>query len=104
MSPTKSHVRTLIASINYHLLPRLGTLAVEEFNGERFRKFIQDVLETPAKHGNRKLEPHRLIETLDDESLRKRKSIANTLIGILRGCLQMAWENGKTNNDRGWRT
>jgi integrase len=40
---------------------------------------------------------------MDDETLRKRKKTANAVIGVLRMSLQMAWENGKTDNDRSWR-
>jgi integrase len=40
---------------------------------------------------------------MDEETLRKRKGTVNTLIGILRKSLEMAWENGKTENDRNWR-
>ncbi|MEI9990567.1 MAG: site-specific integrase [Rhizomicrobium sp.] len=87
--------------INFHLLPRLGTLAADEFNGERLRAFALDVLETPPKRGNQELQPRRSIA--DEDALRKRKGTVNTLIGRLRVALRMAWENGKIDNDRSWR-
>ena len=43
------------------------------------------------------------IEALGPEALRKRKKTANTLIGILRLALRMAWENGEIESDRAWR-
>lgn len=89
----RSTAETLYVLINFHLLPRVGTLPAQTFNGERLREFVRDVLETPPKYGNRQLGPKRPIESLDEESLRKRKATTNTLIGILRGALKTAWEN-----------
>ncbi|MEJ0042769.1 MAG: hypothetical protein WDM81_11435 [Rhizomicrobium sp.] len=101
IAAAKSYFQTLVGLINFHLLPRLGTLAADEFNGERLRAFALDVLETPPKRGNQELQPRR--STADEDALRKRKGTVNTLIGILRVALRMAWENGKIDNDRSWR-
>lgn len=101
IAATKSYFQTLVGLINFHLLPRLGTLPADEFNGERLRVFAQDVLETPPKRGNQALQLRRPV--VDENALRRRKSTVNTLIGILRVALQMAWENGKIDNDRSWR-
>jgi integrase len=100
----KSYIQTVVTLVNFHIIPRLATLPAEEFNGEHLRKFVKDVLETPPKPGNASLRPRRSIETLDEEALRKRKGTVNTLIGILRIAMRMAWENGKIENSRGWQT
>lgn len=99
----KTHFQTNLSIINYHIIPRLGNVALEQFNGEHLRKFVRDVLETPPKRGNQKVAPKRSIDSIDDESLRKRKKTVNTLIGILRVAFQIAWESGKTDSERAWR-
>lgn len=103
LAAAKSHFQTNLTIINLHIIPRLGNVGLEEFNGEHLRRFIRDVLETPPKRGNRKIGPKRSIDSLDDEALRKRKKTVNTLIGILRVAFQIAWENGKTQSERSWR-
>ncbi len=98
----KSTLQTLYVLINFHLLPRVGTFPASTFNGEKLREFVRDVLETPPKRGNAKQEPRRSIDALDEESLRKRKGTINTLIGILRTALKMAWENARIDDSRSW--
>ncbi len=98
-----SHFATVLNHANFHILPRVGTVPLAEFNGEHARAFIKDVLATPPKRGNQKLGAKRPIETLNEEELRKRKKTINTLISILRVATRMAWENGKFDSDRAWR-
>jgi len=99
----QSHFETCISLINYHIIPRLSNLAVDEFNSEHLRRFVRDVLETPVKRGRRPLGPQLSIASLDDEQLRKRKKTVNTLIGILRVAFQISWESGKVESERAWR-
>lgn len=100
---SKSYTQTIVAHINFHLMPRIGHIPAETFNSEHVRIFIKDVLETPPKRGNQRL-GHRLsIEDLGDEALRKRKKTINGLISVVRPALYMAWENGKYDNERAWR-
>jgi integrase len=99
----KTHFQTNLSIINYHIIPRLGNVALEHFNGGHLRKFVRDVLETPPKRGKQALAAKRSIDSIDDESLRKRKKTVNTLIGILRVAFQIAWESGKTDSERAWR-
>ena len=40
---------------------------------------------------------------MTEDQLRRRKKTVNTLLGILRIAVLMAWENGKINSDRAWR-
>ena len=99
----QSHFETNLSLINYHIIPRLAHLPLDEFNGEHLRRFIRAVLETPPKRGNRTIGERRSIESLDAEQLRKRKKTVNALIGILRLSFRLAWESGKTDSDRSWR-
>jgi len=99
----ESYVRTLQTLIEYYLIPRLAPLPLEEFNGEHLRKFVRDVLETTPRRGGRTRIAHVPLGQLDPDQLRKRKKTINTLIGLLRRAFEMAWENGKTSNERSWR-
>jgi integrase/recombinase XerD len=99
----RTHFETNLSLINFHLAPRLASMPVADFNGEVLREFVRYVLETPPKRGNQQVGPRRAIESIEEDALRKRKKTANTLISILRVALQMAWENGKFDNERAWR-
>jgi integrase len=103
LAAARSHFLTLVTLINYHIIPRLASVPTEDFNGERLRHFVRDVLETPPKRGNQPAQQRRSINQMNEEELRKRKKTVNTLIGILRMALQMAWENGKLSSERAWR-
>lgn len=103
LSAARSHFLTLIVLINYHILPRLFSLPAAEMTSTRLRLFVKDVLETPPKLGNQAAMPRRPIEQMSEEQLRRRKKTTNTLIGIVRMALVMAWENGLIESDRPWR-
>ena len=104
LASAETHYNVIVSLINYHLLLRLGPIALDDLKGEDFRAYFLEVLETPPRHGNRKAGERRPLESLDGEALRKRKKTVNALSGILRDTLRLAWENGKTNNDRLWRS
>jgi integrase len=99
----RSHFVALVTLINLHFVPRLFSLPAKDMNSERLRFFIKDVLETPPKRGNQPLKPRRPIEAMSEEELRKRRKTTNTLIGVLRMALLMAWENSYIESDRPWR-
>ncbi|WP_268738209.1 tyrosine-type recombinase/integrase [Aminobacter niigataensis] len=99
----RSHFLTVVVLTNFHIVPRLFELPAGQMNSEHLRWFVKDVLETPPKRGNRSIEPRRSVESMTDEELRKRKKTINTLIGLLRMALTMAWENGRIDSDRPWR-
>ena len=103
IAAAKSHFETGLSLINHHIIPRLAEIPLEAFNGIDLRRFAKAVLETPPKRGKKLAEPRRPISQMDDDALRKRKKTLNSLIGILRMAFQMAWENGRTDNDRAWR-
>src|SRR5258706_14624252 len=103
MAVKRSYSEKLAGLINKYVLPQIGALAVDEFTSEHFRKLVQDVLETPPKTWNQRPLPRISINKMDQESLRKRKFTANAMIGGLGESLEMAWQSGKTQNDRSWR-
>jgi integrase len=100
---TEASYLTLLASVNLHAVPRLADIPAESVNGEHVRAFVRDMLETPAKYGNQAQRPRRAIESYDDDALRRRKTTINKMMSVLRKALEMAWENGRINNDRPWR-
>lgn len=103
LAAARSHFLILISLINFHLAPRVVSIAAEQFNGELVRYFVRDVLETPPVYGKQPVRPKRPISEMTEDQLRKRKKTVNTLLGILRTAVLMAWENGKINSDRAWR-
>lgn len=103
LSAAKTHFETLLSRINHHIVPRLASMPVSEFSGDAHRKFLKDVMETPARRGNQKEGPFVPIQRMDEDTLRKRKKTANTLSSILRVALRMAWENGHIDDERAWR-
>ncbi len=103
LSCSQSHLEILYVLINHHILDRIGIMPVDEISGQHARAFIQLVLETPPYGGNGKIGYHWPVEDMDDETRRKQRNTANTIITILRQAFLMAWEDGKTDNERAWR-
>ncbi|WP_375207683.1 tyrosine-type recombinase/integrase [Hyphococcus sp.] len=100
---TQAHYLSLINRVNYHIIARLGDFPAEQMNGEVLRKFVTEIMALPAKRGKHLQEPARPIESYDEETIRKRKKTINTLISYLKCALEMAWENGRIDNDRTFR-
>lgn len=99
----RTHFTTNLSLINWHIVPRLASIPLDEFNGDRLTQFARAILQSAPKRGNERPKPDRAIHELDEEALRKRKKTLNTLISILRVAFRMAWENGKTDDQRCWR-
>lgn len=89
--------------INYHLIPRLAFIPLEEFTGNDLKLLALKVLETPPKKGTQFPKPSIDVHSLSADDIRKRKATLNTLIGILRMAFRMAWENGSIESERAWR-
>ena len=98
-----THIDVILSLINYHIMPRLGPIAFSDLQADDFRKLFLDVMETSPKHGNRPSPGRVTLADWDEDALRKRKKTVNALITIVRDTLRLAWEDGKTNNDRLWR-
>jgi integrase len=92
-----------LSLINHHIIPRLGDVPVDKFTGRTFTDFCLRILETPPKRGRQVQGAKIRLADLCHEALRKRKKTLNSVIGILRLALQMAWENGDLKSERTWR-
>lgn len=97
-SPT--YFQTNLALLNYHIVPRLAHVPLEEFSHEHLNAFCIDVLETPPKRGLQACGPKRAIDSLTPEELRKRKKTLNALISTLRSAFSLAYDNGHIDSDR----
>ncbi|WP_421702746.1 tyrosine-type recombinase/integrase [Aliiroseovarius sp.] len=98
-----TYFETTLSLINCHIIPRLGDRPVEELTQQVFTEFCLDILETAPKRGNQTQGAKTRLHDLDHEALRKRKKTLNTVIGILRTAIEMAWENGDVESERSWR-
>lgn len=100
MAATKSHFETLVSLINYHLVPRVSHIPIEEFDGKDFHDLAMDVIETPPKTGRRAPRTKISIRDLSEDELRRRKKTLNALVSILRGAFEIAWEYDKLHSER----
>lgn len=100
ISAAHSTFNSNLTMVNHHLVPRIATIPLADFNGEHFHELCRDILETPPKKGSRRQGPRRPIGELTDEELRKRKKTVNTLISILRIAFTLAWDRGELCDDR----
>ena len=104
IAAAKSHFDANLSLINHHIIPRLGNVPAAKLTPKMLTDFTLDVLETPPKYGNRPLGPKTALAGLSSEQLRKRKKTVNTLLGIIKLALEMAWENGEIESERVWRS
>jgi len=103
IAATPQTFQVLVSLINHHILPRIGKVKIEEFAGSKITAFCRDILETPPKRGKQQQARTVRIADLSPDALRRRKSTVNTVLGILRVALRMAWESGRTESERPWR-
>lgn len=100
---SKLNYISMISRVNYHIVPRLAHIPANEMNGKILREFVTGIMRLPAKRGNIPQEPPRAIESFDDDAIRKRKKTINALLSVVKGALEMAWENSHIESDRFWR-
>ena len=96
------HYNNLVL-INYHLIPSLGNLPLEEFSARHLRDLAQQVLERPPKYGFMELPERVAIETLTSDELRRRERTFNSLVSILKMAFRHAWDNAAIQSERPWR-
>lgn len=99
-----SHFLGIRTRCNYYLLPAFGTLSADDFTREKFREFVEEFFTIPASKGGQRPNWRIGRDEVNDETIAKRKRTLNMLIGTLRSALKMAWEDGKFENDRVWRS
>lgn len=100
LAATNSHYETMVSMINYHLVPRISNVLINHFDGAAFQSLAVDVLETPPKYGREVPNTRNRIQNLSQEELRKRKKTFNSLVSILRGTFELAYERGHLDSDR----
>ncbi|MGZ2260023.1 tyrosine-type recombinase/integrase [Roseobacter sp. A03A-229] len=103
IAAARTYFETSLSLINYHIIPRLGHLPVEELSQSVFTQFCIDVLETAPKRGRGGAGARVRLVDIDHERLRKRKKTLNTVIGLLRTAIEMSWENGDVDSELSWR-
>lgn len=103
IAAAKTYFETTLSLTNHHIIPRLADVPADGFTQQAFTQFCLEVLESSPKRGNQSLGARQSLEDMDHEALRKRKKTLNTIIGILRMAIQMAWENGDIESDLCWR-
>lgn len=89
-------------TIERHIRPAFGTLAVASLTTEKLNGFVRELVERPAVYrANRKGERKPRPEGAD--ALRKRRSNANRIMTPLKAALNRAYQNGKIVDDAAWR-
>jgi integrase/recombinase XerD len=104
LAASPSYFETIISQTNTYILPILGDLSAERMTGIHFLEFVRTALEMVPRRGARRIIGRMPIERMSAETLRRRKKTINCVITMLRDALQMAWDNGKIDNDRAFRT
>ncbi|MEO1243783.1 MAG: site-specific integrase [Pseudomonadota bacterium] len=104
LAASPSYFVTVISHSNTYILPLIGNLPAQEMTGVHFQEWVKTCLEMVPRRGAKRIVGKLPIERMSAETLRKRKKTINCVITMLRDALQMAWDNGKIDNDRAFRT
>ena len=83
---------------NRYILPELGPIAISELSVDRVREWFEVLSRTPAARGTGQALPN---PSADD--IRRRKVAANRVLSVLTSALNLAFRDGKANDDRAWR-
>lgn len=103
LSARPSNFRIVVSLVNKHVVPQIGAMLVDEVGAKEIRRLIRNVIETPPRVKAYEKAVRVPLESLDSETLRKRRKTANTVISILKQAFLHAWEDKKTDNERPWR-
>ncbi len=96
------HYNNLVL-INYHLVPLISWIPIEEFNGQSLQKVASAVVSRPPRRGFQVLDASDGQAELNSDDLRRRKRTFNSLVTILRMAFRYAWENGHLESERSWK-
>lgn len=93
----------LLPVLNTYVYPRLGTIAAADLTAKDIWELMDHVITTPTgaymrRWGN-EFNPARM----NAETRRRRRNTANHVLSILKGALNLAWEQDKIEDDRAWR-
>ncbi len=89
---------SVIYQANRYILPDLGTIAVSELSPDRLRDWFEILSRIPAARGT----GQPLLNPSADD-MRRRKVAANRILSVLTSALNLAFRDGKANDDRAWR-
>jgi len=80
--------------VNALILPALGHRKVIQLTATHIRQWLNDLVNTPAKHR---------APATDPDAIRKRKATANRTLNLLKAALNRAWREGQVADDGAWR-
>lgn len=89
---------SVIYQANRYIPPDLGVIAVSELSPDRLRDWFEILSRVPAARGT----GHPLLNPSADD-MRRRKVAANRILSVLTSALNLAFRDGKANDDRAWR-
>ena len=97
-------VADLTYRVNAYVLPVLSDIAVADLTASRLRNWLSDIAATRAmKRTGRGVPQKYKPEPTDEESVRRRRTSANRVYGMLRAALNFAFQEGHVASDAAWR-
>jgi integrase len=84
-----------------HILPALGTVAVDALTKTQLQKWLAQVASQPARKRTAKGAPQQYKRT---EDVRKRRASANRMLKVLRAALNHAFAEGTVSSNKAWAT
>jgi integrase len=87
-----------------HVLPQLGRVEVADLTASRLRRWLADMAAKPARRRTGAGDAQRFKpEPADEEAVRRRRSAANRVLGVVRACLNHAFREGNAPSDAAWK-
>jgi integrase len=99
-------LRDLEATINAHILPRLGNDVVDAVTFQTVKKWHHDLASAPARLRTRKTAIKanvRKAPAADPDASRARRATANRVLTVLKAALSLAYREGRAVADDAWR-
>ena len=88
---------------NAFILPTLGKIEVAALTTDEIRTWQRKLWKAPARIRTKKGQKQQFKKGSGPEWERQRKSTANRILTVLKGALNMAWNDGKVTSDAAWR-
>lgn len=96
-------LQSFISVASRYILPLIGTIPVSELTSQDLWNLLRLIESTPPKVGANPSQAPVDPATMDPEMRRKRRVTANNVYSALRSALNMAWQEGKVDQDTAWR-
>ncbi|GLH71311.1 phage-related integrase [Geothrix rubra] len=101
---SKKSLQSTRATIQAHILPRLGKIEVNDLSSTRIEKWLAELVSLPPRVRTRKGAPQQYKEPRnDEESRRRRMCTCNRVYTILKAILNRAYQRGHASSDRAWK-